>query len=487
MIQAMLGERGLVSGRQSLGTKSRSLPLWRGGPWTGPPAAMAPPRGRMPVLRATDVDVVVVGAGVAGLNCARTLTKSGLVVNVVEASDGVGGRVRTDVVDGYLLDRGFQIFLTSYPEAQKALDYNALDLKPFYAGALVRFEGAFHVVADPFRHLFDALGSLTPANPIGSPADKILVGIKRTLLLLRSVEDILRDADETTIEDRLRRDGFSPAIIDRFFRPFLGGIFFRRDLQTTSKLLNFVLRMLATGSNCLPAKGIGAVSAQLAAPLPSESIVLNTAVVSVKEDGDEVVVELERGDVMRAKKVVVATEGPQAAKLLGSALERAPSQFGDPVGTACLYFSADEPPRKGNYLYLDGDNKGSIVNNCCVPSEVTSSYAPPGKSLISVSVISTRPDLDDQELQRQVLDELSGWFGRDKVSGWRHLRTYRIPFSQPPQTPPTDLFKPLKLTENIYVAGDHRMTATLDGALWSGRLVAESIAGSIAGSSQNKS
>ncbi len=141
----------------------------------------------MPVLRATDVDVVVVGAGVAGLNCARTLTKSGLVVNVVEASDGVGGRVRTDVVDGYLLDRGFQIFLTSYPEAQKALDYNALDLKPFYAGALVRFEGAFHVVADPFRHLFDALGSLTPANPIGSPADKILVGIKRTLLLLRSV------------------------------------------------------------------------------------------------------------------------------------------------------------------------------------------------------------------------------------------------------------------------------------------------------------
>ena len=211
----------------------------------------------------------------------------------------------------------------------------------------------------------------------------------------------------------------------------------------------------------------------------------------VKEDGDEVVVELERGDVMRAKKVVVATEGPQAAKLLGSALERAPSQFGDPVGTACLYFSADEPPRKGNYLYLDGDNKGSIVNNCCVPSEVTSSYAPPGKSLISVSVISTRPDLDDQELQRQVLDELSGWFGRDKVSGWPHLRTYRIPFSQPPQTPPTDLFKPLKLTENIYVAGDHRMTATLDGALWSGRLVAESIAesiaGSIAGSSQNKS
>ncbi len=479
MMQAKLGEGRLVLSGHILGT-SRSLTR-RKGPGTSPEFLTTSRGARMPVLRATDVDVLVVGAGVAGLNCARNLTKSGLDVRVVEASDGVGGRVRTDVVDGYLLDRGFQIFLTSYPEAQKALDYNALNLKPFYAGALVRFEGAFHIVADPFRHLFDALGSLTPANPIGSPVDKVLVGIKRTLLLLRSVEDILRDADETTIEDRLRKDGFSPAIIDRFFRPFLGGIFFRRDLQTTSKLLNFVLRMLATGSNCLPAKGIGAVSAQLVASLPMDSVLLNTVVVSVKEDGDEVVVELEGRDAMRAKKVVVATEGPQAAKLLGSALERAPSQGGDPVGTACLYFSADEPPRKGNYLYLDGDNKGSIVNNCCVPSEVTPSYAPPGKSLISVSVISTRPDLDEQELQRQVLDELSGWFGRDKVAGWRHLRTYRIPFSQPPQTPPTDLFKPLQLTGNIYVAGDHRMTATLDGALWSGRLVAELIA------SQNKS
>ena len=421
------------------------------------------------------MDVVVVGAGVAGLNCARNLSKNGIDVKVVEASDGVGGRVRTDVVDGFLLDRGFQIFLTSYPEAKKALDYNALDLQPFYAGALVRFEGAFHIVADPFRHLVDALGSLTPANPIGSPIDKILVGVKRTLLLLRSVEEILRDEDEMTIEDRLRKDGFSPAIIDRFFRPFLGGIFFRRDLQTTSRLLNFVLRMLATGSNCLPSAGIGAVSAQLAGSLPEGSVLLNTPVASVKEDGDEVVVGLENGGTLRAKKVVVATEGPQAAKLLGPALERAPSQVGDPVGTACLYFSADEPPRKGNYLYLDGDNKGSIVNNCCVPSEVASSYAPPGKSLISVSVISTRPDLNDEELQRQVLEELAGWFGRDKVSKWSHLRTYRIPFSQPPQTPPTDLFKPLQLASNIYVAGDHRMTATLDGALWSGRLVAELI------------
>ena len=192
--------------------------------------------------------VVVIGAGVAGLNCAANLQRNGVPVTVVEASDGVGGRVRTDVQDGFLLDRGFQIFLTSYPEARLALDYNALDLKPFYAGALVRFDGTFQIVADPFRHLVDGLGSLL--NPIGSPLDKILVGIVRTKNLFRSVEDILGDSNEIRIIDKLKQEGFGDSIIDRFFRPFLGGIFFDRNLNTTSRLFDFVMKMLATGENC---------------------------------------------------------------------------------------------------------------------------------------------------------------------------------------------------------------------------------------------
>lgn len=421
----------------------------------------------------TKDSVVVVGAGVAGLNCAVTLHKNGIPVTVVEASDGVGGRVRTDVVDGYLLDRGFQIFLTSYPEAKRALDYDALDLKPFYAGALVRFGGGFHIVADPFRHLMDGLGSLP--NPIGSPVDKILVGVYRTRTLLSSVEEILKDPEETTILECLQKEGFSDSIIDRFFRPFLGGIFFDRNLQTTSKLFNFVMRMLATGQNCLPAGGIGAVSEQLAARLPEDGIMLNTKVVSVERNDGGVLITLEGGETLQAGKVVVATEGPQAAILLGSAMESSPSTSKEPVGTCCLYFAADSPPREGNYLYLDGDNRGSIVNNCCVPSEVSPSYAPPGKSLISVSVIGTRDDLNDEQLQQHVKEELSSWFGARALESWMHLRTYRIPFAQPNQTPPTDLFKPLQLSDDIFVAGDHRMTATLDGALWSGRLVAEKI------------
>lgn len=296
-----------------------------------------------------DADVIVVGAGVAGLNCAAKLHQAGASVLLLEAADGVGGRVRTDRVDGFTLDRGFQIFLTSYPEAQEALDYAALDLRPFYAGALVRWAGGFHRVADPLRHFVDGLSSLP--NPVGSPVDKILVGIFRVKSLLGSL-DALLSAPETTTLERLRSEGFSEAMIDRFFRPFLGGIFFDRQLGTTSRLFAFVMRMLATGQNCLPAAGIGAVSDQLAARLPPAALRVSTRVADVRgaaAAGDDApagpAVVLQDGSVLSAKAVVVAVEGPEAGRLLRASLETAPSKAGDGVGTCCLYFSALQPPR----------------------------------------------------------------------------------------------------------------------------------------------
>lgn len=418
-------------------------------------------------------EVVVVGAGVAGLNTAAKLHEAGVPVLLVEASDGVGGRVRTDQVDGFLLDRGFQIFLTSYPEAQASLDYAALGLQPFYAGALVRFQGEFHRVADPVRHLVDGLASL--GNPIGSAADKVMVGMFRLKSLLGSVDDLLR-APETTTLQRLQSEGFSPEIIDRFFRPFLGGIFFDRSLGVTSRLFSFVMRMLATGQNCLPSKGIGAVSDQLAARLPPSAIRLSTPAASVSSSsgGGGASVTLADGSSIEARAVVVAVEGPEAAKLLGPALAGAPSKAAPGVGTCCLYFKASRPARPGNTLYLDGEGAG-IVNNMCFPSEVARSYAPAGQTLVSVSTIGTLDELSEQQLVDKVKAELGGWFGAGEVAGWQHLRTYRIPFAQPNQAPPTDLFRPVALGGGLYVAGDHRTTATLDGALKSGRLAAEAV------------
>ena len=157
--------------------------------------------------------VLIVGAGMAGLACARTLQDAGVPFLLFDSDEEVGGRVRTDEVDGYRLDRGFQVLLTAYPEAQKFLDYEALDLKACYPGSRVWFGGRFHRVADPFRHPIDGIMSL--GNPIGSLLDKIRVGMMRTSLLsTRSMPD-----DLSTL-DALSKLGFGPAMLDRFWKPF---------------------------------------------------------------------------------------------------------------------------------------------------------------------------------------------------------------------------------------------------------------------------
>ncbi|GAQ89034.1 Amine oxidase family protein [Klebsormidium nitens] len=425
---------------------------------------------------AEETDVVVVGAGLAGLACARTLHAAGIPFRLLEASDGVGGRVRTDVTDdGFLLDRGFQIFLSAYPECKKVLDYEALDLRTFYSGAFVRFRGQFHRVADPFRHPLDGVASLSPTHPIGNVLDKLRVGLLRLKVLIKSDADLL-SAPETSIVDKLRREGFSSAMIDRFFRPFLGGIFFDRDLTTTSRLLDFVIKVLALGDNTLPVQGIAAIPEQLASGLPSESVVLNAPVSSVvpARAGAPATVRVAGGRSYAARRgVVVAVDGPQAQRLLGGGLSSTPSDARDARGTVCLYYAAPSAPIEDPVLLLNGDGVG-LINNMCFPSSVSPSYAPPGKALVSISLVGAYPDRSDADLQTAVEAELRDWFGKETAT-WRHLKTYRIPFAQPNQRPPSDPLREVRLGADLYVCGDHRDTATFDGAFVSGRRAAEAL------------
>ena len=434
----------------------------------------------------TSADVVIVGGGLAGLCCARRLAASGVDFVLLESSDGVGGRLRTDVVDGFLLDRGFAIFLTGYPEAKATLDYDALDLRPFYAGADVRFEGAFHRVADPLRHPLDAIASLDPSHPIGSVFDKILVGLVRLNALLGDVYDSLT-APETTIAGRLNERGFSPEMQHRFFRPFMSGIFFDPKLGTSSRLFEFVMRMLAVGQNCLPARGIGDVAEQLLGTLPSDAVRLNAEAVEVRPktaaDGDpggsssSKIVTLRDGASVESRSgvVIVATSGPDAERLAGvdEKLRLKPSASGDAVGTTCLYFAIDGPAPRQNcpILYLNGDGPG-LVNNCCFPSAVADTYAPAGTALASVSLVGVPASPTGDALVETVRGELRAWFGAE-VDGWRHLRTYEIPFAQPNQQVPTDLERDVRLGDGVYACGDHRSPATFDGAMRSGRMAAE--------------
>ncbi|GLJ52071.1 hypothetical protein SUGI_1107420 [Cryptomeria japonica] len=413
-----------------------------------------------------ETGVVVVGAGLAGLAAGRQLAMQNIPFRILEASDGVGGRVRTDYFQGFLLDRGFQIFITAYPEAKRILNYESLDLKQFYSGALVYYNGSFHRVADPFKHFADSLGTLL--NPIGTILDKILIGVARLKSVTVTNEEILL-GKEVSIMEKLSVNGFSSSIIDRFFRPFFGGIFFDTELTTTSRLFDFVFKCLALGSNTLPAVGIKGIPEQIASQLPEGSILLNSRVEDIIND-DTPIVRLEDGRKIRSKySVVLAVEEPEAARLLGKELRSTPKP---PRRTVCLYFSADEAPVKEPILILNGSGKG-IVNNTFFATNVAPSYGPPGKTLVSVSLVGCHDESSDEDLRIAVVKELSGWFGSSDVASWKHLRTYRIRFAQPDQTPPTDLMKEPRFASGIYLCGDYRDSATFDGALVSGRRAIE--------------
>jgi phytoene dehydrogenase-like protein len=415
----------------------------------------------------TEPAVLIVGAGLAGLACARRLREVGISFRILEASDAVGGRVRTDVLDGFRLDRGFQCLLTAYPEARRMLDYAALDLRPFAPGVLVRHRGRFHRIADPRRSPLGGLKSLL--SPIGSFADKWRLWSLETKVRAGKVEHQFARPEGLTL-DFLRWGGrFSDAMIDRFFRPLCGSLFLERDLVTSSRLFRFMFRMLAEGAMTVPALGMGSIPAQMAAALPPETIRLNTRVGAV-ENGRIV---LDGGDVLTPKAVVVATDGPTAARLLGNRIP-------DPGSRAvtCLYFAAAESPLKQPVLVLDSDGTGP-VNHVAVMSDVAPGYAPAGQALVSASVLGD-PSQDDATLEGAAREQLANWFG-PAVQTWRHLRTYRIQHALPDQTAPAlDVpERPVKLAPGLFVCGDHRENATINGALASGFRAAQAVAESL--------
>jgi phytoene dehydrogenase-like protein len=408
--------------------------------------------------------VVVVGAGLAGLSCARRLREAGSEVLVLEATAEVGGRVRTDHVDGFLLDRGFQVLLTAYPECRRRLDYAELGLRSFFPGALVRLGGRFHTVADPWRA--PLAGLLGAFAPIGGLLDKLRVARLRRRLLSTGLEAVFARPEKTTLE-ALRQEGFSSAMIDRFFRPFLGGIFLERDLATSSRMFEFVYKMFSTGSTALPSEGMQAIPRQLASGLPEGALRTGARVAEVGAGG----VRLESGERLAGDAVVVASALPEGPDLV-------PKQ--PPVSwcsTTCLYFSAPEPPLRRPILVLDGDGDGP-VNNLCVPSQVASSYAPAGRALISASVIggAAGDGATDAELETAVRRQLRGWFG-PVVAEWNLLRTYRIRHALPRQAPPwlDPPQRPVRLADRLYVCGDQRDNASIQGAMVSGRRAADAV------------
>jgi phytoene dehydrogenase-like protein len=404
--------------------------------------------------------VLIIGAGLAGLACARRLFQSDIACTVLEASHEVGGRVRTDWVNGFQLDRGFQVLLTGYPEVRHHFDLPSLDLQPFRPGALVRHGDRFHRVSDPLRRPQDVFETL--ASPIGSLADKYRV-LRLTRVALRH-ELCPMDGSWSTL-DLLRRHGFSEVMLDRFFRPFLGGVFLDDALSTPCWIFEQVWAAFARGSIALPRDGMAAVAAQLAGGLPVGTIRAHRTVERI--DGTCVV--LASGEWLASEAVVVATDHATAGRLLG---DRRPHAHGRESIT--VYFDAPVPPIRGPWLVVNGEGDGP-VRTLCVLSEVAPSYAPAGRALVSVG-LSERATGAVRECPATLLESLRGWFG-PTVDAWRHLRTDRVTDALPPlsllASGPSES-SPL-VAAGCYLCGDYRESGTLDGALLSGRKAAEAV------------
>lgn len=403
-------------------------------------------------------DVVIVGGGLAGLTCARRLQARGRACLVLEAGDAVGGRVRTDRVDGFQLDRGFQVLLTAYPSAQRWLDYESLSLRRFSAGARVWCEGAMHVVSDPTREPTDLLATLKA--PVGTLADKIRIATLRAAARRGTMDKVFARPETTTLE-ALRAHGFSAEMIERFLRPWLGGIFLDDSLGASSRMLMFVLRMFAEGHAAVPAAGMQAIPEQLAAGLPSGTVRLNAPVVTVGDGA----VTLQSGERVAADRIVVATDGTTAARLLP---ELPPTSWRH---VTCLYFSAPASPLGAPVLALNGSGAG-LVNNVAVMSDVASRYAPSGQALVSVSVLKDVPG-DDASVAEQVQAELAGWFGTP-VLAWRWLKSYRIAQALPVRSP-LERRAPVPVRPGVWAAGDFLATPSIEGAMEIGERAADAV------------
>lgn len=405
--------------------------------------------------------IVIIGAGLAGLACARRLTEEGVTCTVLESSDGVGGRVRTDILEGFQLDRGFQVFLAGYPEACRTLDYAALDLKPFHPGAIIRYGGAFHRVSDPLRRPQDLLSTLF--SPIGSFTDKCLMFRLRQRSLQHRLCSMAGGSARPTHEI-LRSYGFSEEMLTRFFRPFLSGVFLETALETPCWVFEHVWAAFSRGVTALPREGMGAIAQQLAAALPPGTIRLNQPVRQIERAN----VLLESGETLARDALVVATDDETAFQLRG---ERVP--YREARMSTTLYFDAPASPKPGPWLMLNGEGEG-LVNTVCVLSEAAPSYAPSGHALISTTVTDQSEGYD--HLPDAVRELLGSWFGR-QVGEWRHLRTDRIRRALPPVDllPLSDGGTSSRVADGLYLCGDYRESGTMDGALVSGRKAAEAV------------
>jgi phytoene dehydrogenase-like protein len=407
-------------------------------------------------------DVIIVGAGLAGLSAAVYLHRQGKKVLVLEASERAGGRIKTDLYEGFLLDRGFQVLLTAYPETQGLLNYRDLKLKKMLPGAIVLYDGGHFEIADPFRRPSAAFATLFA--PVGTLKDKLNTLWLKNKLQKLTIKEIFKQPEQTT-RKQLADYGFSPKMIQRFYAPFLSGIFLENDLSTSRRMFDFVMKMFSDGDVAVPALGMEEIPKQLVSMLPEGSIQCHTKVTAI--DGNKVITV--DGTVLEANQILLATTANNLTQ------EFFPEQKMTSHQATNIYFEATEAPTKKAVVILNASTQKKWVNNLTVMSNVSKAYAPEGKILISVSYNGI-PTVDDMTLADNMKEELKQWYG-DKVKSWKMLKAYRIEYALPTQESVRNEIdaSEIKISDSLFICGDNLLNGSINAALKTGRLAAEAM------------
>ncbi|MFP5080065.1 NAD(P)/FAD-dependent oxidoreductase [Pedobacter sp. JCM 36344] len=405
-----------------------------------------------------DAEVIIVGAGLAGLTAAKVLKAVGKSMLLLEAADVVGGRVRTDAFNGFLMDRGFQVLLTAYPETKRFLDYKALNLCTFDPGALILGADGNTVIGDPMRKPASLMETLR--SPAGTFADKLRMLKLKIKLRLKSIEAIFSTTETTTIA-YLENQGFSEKIISQFFRPFMTGIFLEDRLSTSSRMFEFVFKMFSEGNAAIPAAGMGQIPLQLAEGLSPNDILFRKRVTGV-EGG---IVSADDGTSYQADFVLIATE----ESAIPFPFEKRAANYHSVTN---MYFTSDKRPFEMPLIALNA-MPGRLVNNIAVMNQISPAYSKSGDSLISLSLIGDHSQKDQTKLQSSAIDELKFWF--PEAVYWKHLKTYHIDYALPNDDKVTNNLKTMRLNPQCFVCGDHLMNGSINAAMKSGRLAAEAI------------
>ncbi len=406
--------------------------------------------------------ITIIGAGISGLTAAVYLHKKGFPIQILEASDRAGGRIKTDITDGFRLDRGFQVLLTEYPETKALLDYKKLNLKRFLPGATVLYDGGQFEIADPFRRPSALLATIFA--PVGSLKDKINTFLLKNKLIKISTANIFKQPETDTLS-QLKKYGFSQKMIDRFYKPFFSGIFLENDLKTSSNMFDFVMKMFSEGDAAIPELGMEEIPKQLVSMLPENSIIYNTRVSSIENNK----ITCENEQIFQTDKIIIATE---AIGFASNFSQKSKQNFHSVTN---VYFEASLAPTKKAVVVLNAATNRKFVNNLVVMTNVSDKYAPKNKVLIAVSYNGI-PDIDDQTLSKNMKNELKTWYG-NQVDDWKMIKAYKINYALPNQEKVTNELSAsdIQINENLFICGDHLLNGSINAAMKSGRMVAELI------------